>query len=178
MIQLLHIFWSFFKIGLFTFGGGYTMIMMMQREITQKNNWMEEKEFMDYLSLAQASPGPMAVNTAILIGYRQHKLAGGIAGFLGSTLPSFIILLLIAVFFQDFSENPEVMKVFNGLRPSVVALILYTVFVFARNIRKWEYPLFIAVAGLILLGISPLYLICIGIIAGVAYTYYKTHKSK
>ena len=154
------------------------MIMMMQREITSKNKWMDEKEFMDYLSLAQASPGPMAVNTAILIGYRQAKLLGGIAGFLGSTLPSFIILLLIAIFFQNFSENPHVAKVFNGLRPAVVALILYTVFVFAKNVHKWEYPIFIAAAGFILLGISPLYLICIGIITGTIYTYYKTHKTK
>lgn len=176
MTELLKIFFSFFKIGLFTFGGGYTMIVMMQREISEKNKWLTHKEFLDYLSLAQASPGPMAVNTAILIGYKQRGIAGGIAGFLGSVLPSFIVLLLVAIFFSEIDNNAYVEKTFKGLRPAVVAMILYSVIVFAKNTKKWEYPIFTVIAGIIVWGVSPIYFILGGVLSGIVYILFKSKK--
>lgn len=171
MKETLKLFWTFFKIGCFTFGGGYAMILMIKREITDKNKWVDDKEFLNYLSLAQASPGPMAVNTAILIGYKQKKALGGLAGFFGSTLPSFIILLTIAIFFKDIYELDVTKRVFMGLRPAVVALILYPVFEFAKNVTRKEYPIFILVGVAIYYSISPIYFIIGAIIYGVIYTF-------
>lgn len=173
MSDLLNIFISFFKIGCFTFGGGYTMILMMEEEVCTKRGWVTKEEFLNYLSLAQASPGPMAVNTAIIIGYKRCDFWGGISGFFGSVLPSFIILLIVAIFFQSIYTEPAVIKVFKGLRPAVVALILYPVFAFAKNVNRWEYPIVAAVGFAIYFGLSPMYIILGGLLFGVGYTYYK-----
>lgn len=178
MKECLSLFWSFFKIGCFTFGGGYTMILMIQQEVSEKRNWVTKEEFLNYLSLAQSSPGPMAVNTAILIGYKQKRFTGGLIGFFGSVLPSFIILLTIAIFFREIYEMPETKSVFKGIRPAVVALILYPVFAFAKNVTRKEYPLFVAVAVAIYFSISPVYFICAAIVFGLCYTIYLDKKGK
>ncbi len=170
MRTLLSIFISFFKIGLFTFGGGYSMILMMQREVADKQKWVEKQEFLDYLALAQASPGPMAINLAILIGYHRLGFKGGMAGFLGSALPSFIVLLLVAVFFREIYSIEVVEKIFMGIRPAVVALILLPVINFAKDVTKWEYPLCAAVAVAIFFGFPPVYIIFGAILVAVIYT--------
>jgi len=166
MKEYIRIFVTFFKIGCFTFGGGYAMILLMQREIEHRG-WVSDGEFLDYLSLAQASPGPMAVNTAILIGYRHRGVAGGVAGFLGSVLPSFIILLAIAIFFRSLYDYPATERVFAGMRPAVVALILYPVFSFSKNITRKEYPIVAAVAVAIYLGLSPVIFIVAAVVWGI-----------
>ena len=154
---------------MFTFGAGYAMIVMINREVTTKRNWCKEEEFLDYLSLAQSSPGPMAVNTAMLIGYHHKKWAGMLTAGLASILPSFIILLIISMFFREFSHLEGVKAVFKGMRPAVVALILYPVVNFAKHIKRMEYPLFIAVAAFIYLGISPLIFIAAAIAFGLIF---------
>ncbi|MDE6482858.1 MAG: chromate transporter [Rikenellaceae bacterium] len=166
MKEYIRIFVTFFKIGCFTFGGGYAMILLMQREI-ERRGWVSDEEFLDYLSMAQASPGPMAVNTAILIGYRHKGVAGGVAGFLGSVLPSFIILLTIAIFFRSLYDYPETERVFAGMRPAVVALILYPVFSFSKNITPKEYPIVAAVAVAIYFGLSPVIFIAAAVLWGI-----------
>ncbi|MEG1634637.1 MAG: chromate transporter [Rikenellaceae bacterium] len=173
MKELFSIFISFFKIGCFTFGGGYAMILIMEREICQRRQWVTKDEFLNYLSLSQASPGPMAVNIAILIGYHRHGWKGGLCGFLGSVLPSFIILLTVAIFFRSIYTQPSVVKVFKGLRPAVVALILYPVFAFAKNVNRWEYPIIAAVGAVIYFGLSPIYIIMGCVVFGLGYAYYK-----
>lgn len=176
--RFFTLFLSFFKIGCFTFGGGYAMIPIIQREVLDKHKWVDREEFIDMLALAQSAPGPMAVNTSIMVGYKIEGRAGALAAFLGSTLPSFVILLLIAVFFSRMYENPVVIRVFKGMRPAVVALILQPVYSFAKGIRHWEYVVFFAVAVVIYLGVSPILCIAGGIAAGVAYTYWKTKRLK
>ncbi len=178
MKTLFSIFYSFFKIGLFTFGGGYSMILMMQREVSEKQGWVSKNEFLDYLALAQASPGPMAINVAILIGYHRKGFKGGFAGFIGSALPSFIILLLVAIFFREIYSIEWVENLFKGIRPAVVALILLPVINFAKDVTKWEYPLFSAVAAAIYFGFSPIYLIFGTIAIAVIYTLYIRHSQK
>ncbi|HPP32309.1 MAG TPA: chromate transporter, partial [Soehngenia sp.] len=99
---ILNLFITFFKIGAFTFGGGYAMIPIMEREIVENKKLIDDEEFTDMLALAQASPGPVAVNTSIFIGYKIKGLMGALSSLLGTVLPSFLIILIIAVFFNDF----------------------------------------------------------------------------
>lgn len=93
MKQLWEIFWSFFKIGLFTFGGGYAMIPLIQREVIDHRKWIPASEFLDLLTLAQSVPGPIAINTAVFVGYKRSGLRGACASLLGAVLPSFLIIL-------------------------------------------------------------------------------------
>ena len=99
MQRLRTIFASFFKIGLFTFGGGYAMLPLIEQELIAKRGWIEHKEFLDLLTLAQSVPGPIAINTSVFVGYKMRGLKGAVAALLGSVLPSFVIILAIALLF-------------------------------------------------------------------------------
>ena len=114
-MQRLHtIFLSFFKIGLFTFGGGYAMLPLIERELIAKRKWIEQKEFLDLLTLAQSVPGPIAVNTSVFVGYKVRGFGGAVAALLGCVLPSFAIILAIALFFSDIRQNPVIDAVKAG----------------------------------------------------------------
>lgn len=171
MSELFKIFITFFKIGTFTFGGGYAMVLLIQREVVERNKWLTMDEFMPALALAQSAPGPMVVNTAIMIGYRLRKTKGGLIAAFGAILPSFVIMLLIALLFSNIANDPTVESIFKGMRPAVVSLILTSVIVFAKKVKYWTYPIAIAVAMAIYKGFSPLLLILMGVIAGVVYAY-------
>ena len=110
--MLWKMFITFFKIGAFTFGGGYAMIPIIQSEIVDKHKWIDGEEFIDALSITQASPGPVAVNTSIYVGYKLRKLPGAIVCTLGTILPSFIIISIIARFFNVFRDNAIMEKIF------------------------------------------------------------------
>ncbi|WP_294594922.1 chromate transporter [uncultured Rikenella sp.] len=174
--QEITLFLSFFKIGCFTFGGGYAMIPIIQKEVIDKRRWVEREEFIDLLALAQSAPGPMAVNVSIMVGYKILRTRGAVAAFLGTVLPSFLILLGVAIFFSHISEDPTVNRIFKGMRPAVVALILQPVFSFARGLRGWEYGVFVAIAGAIWAGASPLWFIAGGIVGGLGYTYWRVKR--
>ncbi len=118
-----EMFWTFLKIGAFTLGGGYAMIPLIQGEVVEKKHWIDEEEFLNMLALAQSAPGVMAANAAIFIGYKMRGWKGVIATLLGSILPSFVAILLIATVFTRYRELPAVEAVFKGIRPAVVALI-------------------------------------------------------
>lgn len=168
-------FLSFFKIGCFTFGGGYAMIPIIQKEVIGKHRWVEKEEFINLLAVAQSAPGPMAVNVSIMVGYKIFRTRGAMAAFFGTVLPSFLILLAVAIFFSRIYENPTVNSIFKGMRPAVVALILQPVFSFARGIKYWEYGVFVAIAAAIWFGLSPVWFIAGAIVAGVAWTWWKSH---
>lgn len=174
--HLLTMFLSFFKIGCFTFGGGYAMIPIIQKEVIDKRHWVGKEEFINLMAVAQSAPGPMAVNVSIMVGYKIFRTRGAVAAFLGTVLPSFIILLLVAIFFSRIYEDPTVSSIFKGMRPAVVALILQPVFAFAKGMKYWEYGVFIVIAVAIWLGLSPIWFIAGGIVAGVAYTYWKSNR--
>lgn len=130
------LFWTYIKIGTFTIGGGYAMLPLIEREVVDKHHWIDEQEFLDMIALAQAAPGLIAVNSAIFIGWRIYKLRGLLATVLGAVLPSFVIILLIAMLFRDVREYPVVEAIFKGVRPAVVALIAAAVIRMAKNIFK------------------------------------------
>lgn len=146
------------------------MIMMIDHEVTKKRGWCSQEEFLDFLAIGQSSPGPIAINTSVIVGYHVGGWRGAIAAAMGSTMPSFIILLLAAIFFTKVDDMPIVRDIFKGMRPAVVALIIYPVFNFAKHVKKIEYLLFVAIAALIYLGISPIIFIIAAIIWGVVYT--------
>lgn len=124
--NLLSLFLTFAKIGAFTFGGGWAMIAIMEREIVDKHHWLEKEEFMDQLAVAQSMPGILAVNISVAVGDKIAGTMGTIVSALGTILPSFLIILTIAIFLTPdiIKNNPVVSKVFKGIRPAVVALII------------------------------------------------------
>lgn len=163
----LECFRTFFKIGLFTFGGGYAMIPLIESEVLDKKRWISKEEFLDLLAIAQSCPGVFAVNISIFIGYRLLGVRGGVLCAFGTALPSFLIILLIAMFFHKFQDNPFVAALFRGIRPAVVALIAVPTFNMAKraNINRYTFWIPIASALLIwLLGVSPiLVILCAGV---------------
>lgn len=124
MKELWNLFWLFAQIGACTFGGGYAMLPLLQRELVEKRNWVTEEELMDYYAIGQCTPGIIAINTATFIGYKRKKLIGGITATLGFVLPSIVIITLIAAFMQNFASLHLVSSAFSGIRICVCALIL------------------------------------------------------
>lgn len=123
MRLLLQMFLVFFRIGAFTFGGGYAMVPLIQREVVDVRAWATNEEFIDMLGLAQTAPGPIAVNTSVFVGYRKARIPGAIAAVVGTTLPSFLVILAIAVFFAQIRNSATAESAFAGVRPAVVALV-------------------------------------------------------
>ena len=137
MASLWQIMGVFAKIGTFTIGGGYAMIPVIEREMKERG-WIEEEEIEDVVVLAQSAPGLLAVNMAIFAGYKIRGLKGSIAATLGAVIPSFVIILLIAMAFTSFKDNVFIQKFFQGLRPVAIALIVVPAVTMARKgCRKW-----------------------------------------
>ena len=157
-----QLFWSFFKIGAFTLGGGYAMISLFQREVVVKKQWIEEKEFLELLAIAQSSPGPIALNTAIFTGYKTKGVLGSLVAGLGMAIPSFVAILLIVYFFTDYKEQPGVERVFKGIRPAVVALIVAPLWKMGKSVKISLKTIWIPAGVIVLIAIasiSPVYII-------------------
>ena len=170
--SLLKLFSTFSKIGLFTIGGGYAMIPLIERDVVERNRWVEKEEFLDLLAVAQSSPGVFAVNIAIFIGYKIRGVRGAVAASLGSILPSVVCILLIALFFQNFRHYKVVENIFLGLRPAVVALIAAPVFSVARSAKITRTIVWIPLLSALLIvafGVSPIYIILAAGVGGFVY---------
>ena len=160
--MFFQLFWTYLKIGTFTLGGGYAMLPLIQREVVDRRGWIDEQEFLNMIALAQAAPGLIAVNSAIFIGWRIGGWKGVCGAVLGAVLPSFLIILGIAMVFADWKELPAVEAVFKGIRPAVVALIAAPLFKLAKSAKiSWLTALIpIAAALLIWLGgVNPVWVI-------------------
>ena len=174
--QVMNIYWesfkTFFKIGIFTLGGGYAMIPLIEEEVVNRKHWVSKDEMLDLIAIAQSCPGVFAINIAIFIGYKLKKERGAIATALGTALPSFLIILAIAMFFSQFKDNPIVAAMFRGIRPAVVALIAVPTFNLGKRaeLNKWTIWIPIVSALLIwLLGVSPIWIIIAAGIGGYLY---------
>lgn len=175
----LHSFGIFFKIGSFTFGGGYAMIPLIQNEVVDKRKWISKEDFIDLLAISQSAPGILAVNMAIFIGYKLRGLKGCIVTALGTILPSFLMILAIALFFHSFQDNPIVERIFKGIRPAVVALIVAPTFTMAKSARINRYNIWIPIVSTLLiwlLGISPVYIIILAGLGGYLWRKFFAHK--
>ena len=170
-------FCTFFRIGLFTLGGGYAMIPLIEEEVVNKKQWVSKEEMLDLIAIAQSCPGVFAVNIATFIGYKLNKVRGAIATTIGTALPSFLIILLIAMFFHRFQDNPVVAAIFRGIRPAVVALIAVPTFNLAKSAKISWATCWIPIVGALaiwLLGVSPILVIVLAALGGYVYgTYIK-----
>ena len=165
------LFLTFMKIGMFTIGGGYAMLPLIQREVVDRG-WMSKEDFIDIFSVAQSLPGIFAVNISIFVGYRLKKKMGGFICALGTIMPSFVIILLIALCFTQVKDNVWVENAFKGLRPAVVALIAVPCLTTARSIKLSYKQLVIPVGAALLIwlaGVSPAWIILAAIVGGLVY---------
>ncbi len=153
---------TFFKIGMFTLGGGYAMIPLIQKEVVERHRWVTQEEMLDLIAIAQSCPGVFAINISTFVGYKLHKTRGAVSAALGTALPSFLIILLIAIFFHAFSDNRVVQAIFRGIRPAVVALIAVPTFNLAKSAGINRRTIWIPVVCALLiwtLGVSPILII-------------------
>jgi len=165
-------FKTFFKIGAFTLGGGYAMISIIQNEVVVKKKWIPEDQFVDLIAVAQSCPGVLAANISVFVGYKMRKTLGALVTCLGAILPSFLIILCIALFFHQFMDIPWVAAIFRGIRPAVVALIAAPTFTLAKSAKLslancW-IPIVTAIA-IWLLGVNPVYAILAAGLGGFLY---------
>ena len=148
------------------------MIPLIEEEVVNKKQWVSKEEMLDLIAIAQSCPGVFAINIAIFIGYKLRKLRGAIATTIGTALPSFLIILAIAVFFSQFKDNRYVAAVFRGIRPAVVALIAVPTFRLGQRAQLNRYTIWIPVVcalAIWALGVSPIYIIIVAALAGYLY---------
>ena len=168
MKLLIDLFFTFSRVGLLTFGGGYAMLPILQKEVVETKKWATEEEMIDYFAIGQTTPGIIAVNTATFVGHKQHGVLGGIVATLGLVFPSYIIITIIAMFMRNFSDSVILQNAFAGIRVSVYVLILNAVLklwkssvvdkigllifllVFTLSIfTNWSPAVFVVLAGVI-----------------------------
>ena len=169
---LINAFSTFFKIGLFTLGGGYAMIPVIEAEVVDKHKWVSREEFLDLIAIAQSCPGVFAINISTFIGYKLRRVPGAVAATVGTALPSFLIILLIAMCFHQFQDNPVVASIFRGIRPAVVALIAVPTFNLARSAKIGWSTCWIPIASALaiwLMGVSPILIILLAGLGGWLY---------
>lgn len=172
---------SFFKIGILTFGGGYAMLPMIQREVVHKRGWATEQEILDYYAIGQCTPGVIAVNTATFIGNKVKGIAGGFLATFGVVLPSLIIISVIAAVLTSFSDNIYVQHAFAGIRVSVVVMVFYSVIKLHKSAVKDGFGWVIFVLGFllsVLFGISPVYIVVVCGTAGVIRGFLRKKKEE
>lgn len=170
MKELMDLFIAFARVGVLTFGGGYAMLPILQREIVEKNNWATDEELMDYYAIGQCTPGVIAVNTATFIGQKNKGIIGGIMATLGVVMPSLIIITAIAAFISNFSDLAIVKNAFAGVRVCVCVLIFNAVVKLWKSsvVDKATMIIFIGVfLGSVLTDLSPVLFIVITAVAGI-----------
>ncbi len=185
-ISLLNLFLSMIKIGLFTFGGGYAMIALLENEFVTKKKWLDKTEFLNMTAIAESTPGPIAINAATYIGYKQCKFAGAVIATLGIVLPSFIIIFFISLFFDAFLSVELFAKAFNGIRVAVIYLILSAGIKMLKGSDKdivsvlilCGTMIFMVVFSLTAVELSSIFYIVIGGILGVVFYFIAALKRK
>ncbi|HHY10712.1 MAG TPA: chromate transporter [Firmicutes bacterium] len=166
---LLELVITFFKLGLFTFGGGYAMLPLLQREVVDQKGWATEEELLDYYAIGQSTPGIIAVNTATFIGFFQAGIPGAFLATFGLVLPSLIIILLVATILNQYMELALLQHAFGGIRVAVVALVSFSISRLAKVgvvdafTLIWTLLTFLAIA---FLNISPLLVVLVSFILG------------
>ena len=177
MKKILDLFYTFFKIGLFTFGGGYAMISTIRETIVEKKQWITDDELMQIITIAESTPGPIAINMATYVGYKRGKALGSVMATLGVVLPSFIIIYLISLFLEKFMEFKVVKYAFVGINAAVAFLIIKTGFSLLMKLEKKVLPIItfsvvfilMILFDIFVIDFSSIYYIIIGGILGIIY---------
>ncbi|WP_315522967.1 chromate transporter [Fusobacterium massiliense] len=171
----LKLFYIFFKIGLFSFGGGYAILPLMQHEVVDVNNWISFHDFMEIVAVSQITPGPISINLATHVGYRIANTLGSTIATISVILPSLIIITLIVIFLEKFSDLPVVQRIFKALRVTIVGLILaaaIALFVKDNFIDYKSYIIFVAtIIGGLFFNIGSISLIILSALAGILLYY-------
>lgn len=167
-----ELFFIFFKIGMFTIGGGYAMVPLIKNVVVDEKKWISEEEFLDGLAVSQSAPGVLAVNISVYVGNKLGKMKGIFFASLGAVLPSFLIILLIAIFFIGIQDSKYFIAGFKGIKPVVISLILYPALTMGKKagvtLKNFWIPL--GVAGLIaFVKVSPIFFIILSMIVGNLY---------
>lgn len=149
--QVLKLFLALLKIGLFTFGGGYAMIALLQNEFVSKQKWIEKDEFLDVVAIAESTPGPIAINAATYVGYKTAGVPGAIAATVGVCIPSFVIIFAISLFFDAFLSLTYVAYAFRGIQVCVIYLIMSAGFKMLKGLKKNIFNIIILSATLIIM---------------------------
>ena len=171
-MKYISLFKTFMKIGIVTFGGGYAMIPIIEQEVVAKHKWMTRDEFVDAIAVTQTCPGALAINMSSMIGYKLAKVPGAIVCTLGASLPSFLIILAIAMFFHQFENNKVVAAIFAGIRPAVVALIAVPTFSLAKSAHISLVNCWIPILSALLIwlmGVNPIWVIIAAAVGGYIY---------
>ncbi|WP_294342165.1 chromate transporter [uncultured Clostridium sp.] len=172
MKKLLNLFWAFFKIGAFTFGGGYAMVPLIEKEIVEKQKWVDKDEFVDIIVLSQSFPGALAVNCSTMVGYKICGIVGAVVTLLAVVLPSFIIMLMVAMYLMKFRNNIYVNAAFKGINAAVPIMVLVAIVSLSKSLRKSTMTYIIMAAALIVLlffDINPIWVIIVSALFGVFY---------
>ena len=178
MKKLLELYCTFFRIGGLTFGGGMAMLPMLKREIVEKYGWATEEELLDIYAIGQCTPGVIAVNTSTYIGYQQGKLVGSIFATLGMISPSLIIISLIASILKEFMALPIVLHALAGIRITVCALMLNTVFSLMKSGIKDKLGVLLFLFGFLLATFTPIPTILLVVCAAVMGIFVKLRKER
>jgi chromate transporter len=173
MKNIFLLFGKFFKIGLFTFGGGYAMISLIQNEVVENMKWLDDKEMTNMIVIAESTPGVLAVNTATFTGYKIAGIAGAAAATLGVALPSLIIIGIISLFFDDFKNLKYIAYAFNGIKAGVVLLIINAVIKLDKKNKKdifYYVIVFLAAAASVFFKVNAVYILLVSAVLGIIYS--------
>ncbi len=168
--KALKLFLAFFKIGAFTFGGGYAMIPLIQHEVTEKNKWITDDDILEIVAISESTPGPIAVNSATFVGYRVCGVLGSIAATLGVVVPSFLIMLCVFFLLNQFQDTKPVQYAFMGIRACVLALVLKSLLSMYKKCEKnWvSYTIIIlAIIASVMLSVNTFYIIISSAVFGL-----------
>jgi chromate transporter len=167
-----RLFAAFFKIGLFTIGGGYVMLPLLRRELVEKRGWLTDEDILNYFAIGQSTPGIIAINTATFVGYRRAGVGGAISATAGMLVPSLLVIVTIAAFFSQFQDIPIVQKAFAGMRIGVSVLLVYIVIHLCRKAVRDIFGAVLAAGAFVsvlALGISPIPVVITAAAAGLLY---------
>ncbi len=176
----LSLFWAFFKIGLFTFGGGYAMLPMIHREITEKRKWATDQDVIDYYAIGQMTPGIIAINTATFIGYKTAGIPGALAATLGMVTPSLIIITALASLILKYRDNPYVNKALLGVQGAVVALIAVAIVRMGKRAFVDLFSWILGLAGfasLFILNVKPYIIVPAAALFSIVFVFIRKRRS-
>lgn len=181
MKKLIELFLTFFRIGAFTFGGGYAMIPLIQKEVVDNKHWVSDEDILDIVAIAESTPGPIAINSATFIGYRTAGVWGSFFATLGVVLPSFVIISLIAYLLEEFASYSVVKWAFFGIRAGVLSLVTKSLWTMYKKAPKGVLAMIISLASLILVAFSnvnALIVIALGAVCGLTASEIKRRRAK
>ena len=179
MNKLLELFFVFFKIGTFTIGGGYAMVPLIEKEVVDKKEWINRKDFLEMLALAQSAPGPIAVDVAVFVGYKVAGVPGSIVSVLGAIFTAFAILIVIAMYFGGMKDSPIVERIFKGIRPAVVALIAAPVLRLGKSAKINKRTIIIPILTVVFvafLNVNPIFIVLVSALIGILYGFIKKRR--